>query len=271
MATPPPNISGRPVLLNQVTPVYYPKAMLPNQAKYSYDWTTPVGSAQTSPALSIISVTDKEVEAVMAMSSSNQTSDLTPSPSPLVGSANNQGARLDDIDMFIADAFSFGDSTEPKVELPSTSVKDVPNTSSSQLFSSVAKIQKSLKVTRTASEPSRKQPAKTPLRGSRSTTNPSTPQPAANQSQVALQFNEQEGTAVITIVPPSPKSAKTETFVAGVSPLCKKTPARRLTSSIGMKRSLAATKSPRLSVGQLPQIKSMIQQFEQRYLAQLTF
>ncbi|XP_057371063.1 mucin-2-like [Daphnia carinata] len=83
VATPPPSISSKPFIWpsSQYT-VYQPKAMAPKQNNV-FDWMTPISSSQSSPASSIISFNDREVERVMDKSAKlTPASELPPSPSP---------------------------------------------------------------------------------------------------------------------------------------------------------------------------------------------
>lgn len=102
MSTPPPTISSRPYAWppTLTTPVYKPTAVTPRKSQF-YDWPTPIGSAQTSPALSFVSVTDKEVESVMNnLFSLDEASNLTPSPSPMVEKELTSSLHSDGIKLF---------------------------------------------------------------------------------------------------------------------------------------------------------------------------
>ena len=84
ITTPPPTLSNRSYLFpshQESTLIYHPKAI--KTAPKSYNWT-PICSAITSPASSVASVTDQEVEFTFMNSSSyNPPIGITPSPSPL--------------------------------------------------------------------------------------------------------------------------------------------------------------------------------------------
>ncbi|XP_032776939.2 flocculation protein FLO11 [Daphnia magna] len=101
VATPPPSISSKPFIWpsNQYS-VYQPKAMAPKQ-KNVFDWITPISSSQSSPASSVISFNDKEVEMVMGKSANlTPNSGLPPSPSPtlsdILDAVGNQPSESND-------------------------------------------------------------------------------------------------------------------------------------------------------------------------------
>lgn len=113
IATPPPTITSKPFSWpsNPSSLVYQPKAIIAQKQKHPFDWTSPISSAQSSPASSVMSVNDREVELVMKKSYLSPNSGLTPSPSPLLSDILDTGASqpsndIQDIDSYI-ESFSF--------------------------------------------------------------------------------------------------------------------------------------------------------------------
>ncbi|XP_046451974.1 flocculation protein FLO11-like [Daphnia pulex] len=84
VATPPPSISSKPFTWpSSQYSVYQPKATMAPKQNNVFDWITPISSSQSSPASSVFSVNDREVEMVMDKSACpTPNSGLTPSPSP---------------------------------------------------------------------------------------------------------------------------------------------------------------------------------------------
>lgn len=122
MTTPPPSISSKPFSWpsSQPTLVYQPVPVVPEQN--IFDWINPICSVQSSPASSIFSVNDKEVELAMKSSSCyTPSSGLTPTPSPLLSEMLDTGKSetSEDIDAYL-DAFSFLENIidPPEIVLP---------------------------------------------------------------------------------------------------------------------------------------------------------
>lgn len=83
------------------TPVYHPTPVAPKPST-GFSWLSPPSSTQTSPALSVISASDKEVEHVLNNQNCLTIDRLTPSPSPLPKEALSIGAQQnDEIDSFL--------------------------------------------------------------------------------------------------------------------------------------------------------------------------
>lgn len=101
---PPPTISSQPFswLPSDAALVYKPKPVV---SKTGYSWTTPIGSAQTSPASSIVSVNDKEVESVMRNCYDVGHLEMTPSPSPMPDTKRGL-SMADELDALLAGALS---------------------------------------------------------------------------------------------------------------------------------------------------------------------
>lgn len=83
------------------TPVYQPTPVAP-KPQVAFNWLSPPSSTQTSPALSVISASDKEVELTMKDKSCLTFDRLTPSPSPLPKEPfHDENKKSDDIDSFL--------------------------------------------------------------------------------------------------------------------------------------------------------------------------
>ncbi|EFX75423.1 hypothetical protein DAPPUDRAFT_306807 [Daphnia pulex] len=164
VATPPPSISSKPFTWpSSQYSVYQPKAMAPKQNNV-FDWITPISSSQSSPASSVFSINDREVEMVMDKSACpTPNSGLTPSPSPTLSDileAVGSQQPSDNNDSYIESLCSFFDEVS---EAPTPTINSPANNETTYTVTELVDVQ-SATVTDLLSQ--QLQEAATPIRQS---------------------------------------------------------------------------------------------------------